>query len=114
MYGRHQIVFTSGETKNNCYFEQELHPDYKERQGDSTQVTAKIKKALDFMRNQHFEVPFISFYRKEYVHGLDINDLWKIYKFDAKVGNVLLVFISLHDERRLSKLFLCSVDLFQI
>jgi len=46
----------------------------------------KIKKALDFMRNQHFEVPFIAFYRKEYVlPELNVNDLWKVYKYDAKV-----------------------------
>jgi len=38
------------------------------------------------MRNQHFEVPFIAFYRKEYVQPeLNINDLWKVYKFDEKV-----------------------------
>ncbi|XP_058061525.1 transcription elongation factor SPT6 [Anopheles bellator] len=36
------------------------------------------------MRNQHLEVPFIAFYRKEYVQpDLNINDLWKIYKFDS-------------------------------
>lgn len=46
---------------------------------------AKIKKALDFIRNQHLEVPFIAFYRKEYVlPELKIKDLWKVYKFDAK------------------------------
>jgi transcription elongation factor SPT6 len=45
----------------------------------------KIKKALDFIRNQHLEVPFIAFYRKEYVlQELKIKDLWKVYKFDAK------------------------------
>lgn len=45
----------------------------------------RIKQALDFMRNQQLEVPFIAFYRKEYVQPeLDINDLWKVYKFDAK------------------------------
>ncbi|XP_058833149.1 transcription elongation factor SPT6 isoform X1 [Topomyia yanbarensis] len=45
----------------------------------------KIKQALDFMRNQHLEVPFIAFYRKEYVQpDLNINDLWKVYKYDAK------------------------------
>lgn len=38
------------------------------------------------MRNQQLEVPFIAFYRKEYVlQELNINDLWKVYKFDAKV-----------------------------
>lgn len=45
----------------------------------------KICKALDFMRNQHFEVPFIAFYRKEYVQpDLTVNDLWRVYKFDEK------------------------------
>ncbi|XP_058451716.1 transcription elongation factor SPT6 [Malaya genurostris] len=45
----------------------------------------KIKQALDFMRNQNLEVPFIAFYRKEYVQpDLNINDLWKVYKYDAK------------------------------
>lgn len=45
----------------------------------------KIKQALDFMRNQQLEVPFIAFYRKEYVQPeLNINDLWKVYQYDAK------------------------------
>jgi transcription elongation factor SPT6 len=45
----------------------------------------KIKQALDFIRNQQLEVPFISFYRKEYVEPeLTITDLWKVYRFDAK------------------------------
>lgn len=49
------------------------------------QTIGKIRKALDFMRNQQLEVPFIAFYRKEYVQPeLNINDLWKVYKFDAK------------------------------
>lgn len=57
--------------------------DWDDDKGPST--TGKIKKALGFMRNQVFEVPFISFYRKEYVlPELNINDLWKVYKFDAK------------------------------
>lgn len=54
-------------------------------------MIGKIKKALDFMRNQHFEVPFIAFYRKEYVQPeLTINDLWRVYKFDAKASVILL------------------------
>lgn len=54
------------------------------------QTIGKIKRALDFIRNQNFEVPFIAFYRKEYVlPELNINDLWKVYKFDEKVLNVL-------------------------
>ncbi|XP_076670314.1 transcription elongation factor SPT6 isoform X2 [Andrena cerasifolii] len=62
-----------------------LNEEAKERAKKGPQTVGKIKKALDFMRNQNFEVPFISFYRKEYVlPELNINDLWKIYKFDAK------------------------------
>ncbi|XP_014608543.1 PREDICTED: transcription elongation factor SPT6 isoform X1 [Polistes canadensis] len=62
-----------------------LNEEAKERAKKGVQTIGKIKKALDFMRNQHFEVPFISFYRKEYVlPELNINDLWKVYKFDAK------------------------------
>lgn len=49
------------------------------------ETTGKIKKALDFIRNQHLEVPFIAFYRKEYVlPDLKLKDLWKVYKYDAK------------------------------
>lgn len=39
------------------------------------------------MRNQNFEVPFLAYYRKEYVEPeLDINALWRVYHFDAKVS----------------------------
>jgi len=42
------------------------------------------------MRNQNFEVPFLAYYRKEYVEPeLDINALWRVYHFDAKVNKVL-------------------------
>ncbi|XP_068086670.1 transcription elongation factor SPT6 [Anabrus simplex] len=59
--------------------------DSRERSRKGPQTIGKIKKALDFMRNQHFEVPFIAFYRKEYVQPeLNINDLWKVYKYDEK------------------------------
>lgn len=53
------------------------------RKGPAT--IQKIKEALNFMRNQHFEVPFIAFYRKEYVDPeLNINDLWKLWQWDEK------------------------------
>ncbi|XP_029401986.1 transcription elongation factor SPT6 [Mus pahari] len=53
------------------------------RKGPST--VQKIKEALGFMRNQHFEVPFIAFYRKEYVEPeLHINDLWRVWQWDEK------------------------------
>merc|ERR1711872_871737 len=53
---------------------------------DRPSTTEKIKKALDFMRQQFLEVPFIAFYRKEYVHPEleDINALWRVYHMDEK------------------------------
>jgi transcription elongation factor SPT6 len=49
------------------------------------QTVKKIRKALELIRNQHFEVPFIAFYRKEYVlPELSVYDLWRVYKFDEK------------------------------
>ncbi|XP_017776397.1 PREDICTED: transcription elongation factor SPT6 isoform X2 [Nicrophorus vespilloides] len=65
--------------------ESHLTVEARERQKKGPQTVGKIRKALDFMRNQQLEVPFIAFYRKEYVQPeLTINDLWKVYKFDAK------------------------------
>uniref|UniRef100_A0A6B2EJU3 Transcription elongation factor SPT6 n=1 Tax=Phlebotomus kandelakii TaxID=1109342 RepID=A0A6B2EJU3_9DIPT len=59
--------------------------DGRDRARKPPSAIAKIKQALDFMRNQQLEVPFIAFYRKEYVKPeLNINDLWKVYKYDAK------------------------------
>lgn len=63
-----------------------LSMEARERQRKGPQTIGKIRKALDFMRNQQLEVPFIAFYRKEYVQPeLNINDLWKVYRYDAKV-----------------------------
>lgn len=57
----------------------------RDRTRKGPQTVGKIKRALDFIRNQNFEVPFIAFYRKEYVSPeLNINDLWKVYKYDEK------------------------------
>ncbi|XP_037868375.1 transcription elongation factor SPT6 [Bombyx mori] len=59
--------------------------DARERTRRGSSTITKIRQALDFMRNQTLEVPFIAFYRKEYVEPeLSINDLWKVYKYDAK------------------------------
>uniref|UniRef100_A0A914CC01 Suppressor of Ty 6 homolog n=1 Tax=Acrobeloides nanus TaxID=290746 RepID=A0A914CC01_9BILA len=45
----------------------------------------KIKEALVCIRKQIFEVPFIAFYRKEYVSPwLNVPDLWKVYEYDEK------------------------------
>lgn len=56
---------------------------YHQQKGAST--ISKIRDALNFMRNQLLEVPFIAFYRKEYVEPeLNINDLWRVWQFDEK------------------------------
>ncbi|KAL3856432.1 hypothetical protein ACJMK2_011193 [Sinanodonta woodiana] len=56
---------------------------YSYKRGPS--MVTKIKEAINFMRNKHLEVPFIAFYRKEYVEpDLNINDLWKIWHWDEK------------------------------
>ncbi|CAH1116319.1 unnamed protein product [Phaedon cochleariae] len=65
--------------------EAHLTAETRDKMKKGPQTIGKIRKALDFMRNQQLEVPFIAFYRKEYVQPeLNINDLWKVYKFDAK------------------------------
>lgn len=57
----------------------------RDRQRKPHSTINKIRQALDFMRNQQLEVPFIAFYRKEYVKPeLNISDLWRVYRFDAK------------------------------
>nr|XP_023025243.1 transcription elongation factor SPT6 isoform X1 [Leptinotarsa decemlineata]XP_023025244.1 transcription elongation factor SPT6 isoform X2 [Leptinotarsa decemlineata] len=62
-----------------------LSPEARDKMKKGPQTIVKIRKALDFIRNQQLEVPFIAFYRKEYVQPeLNINDLWKVYRFDAK------------------------------
>lgn len=58
------------------------------------------------MRNQQFEVPFIAFYRKEYVDPeLLITDLWTVYQWDEKVLQVLyqiriLIYLLFKGEQR--------------
>lgn len=48
-------------------------------------AVGKIKQTLEFIRNQQLEVPFIAFYRKEYVKPeLNCEDLWKIYYYDER------------------------------
>lgn len=48
-------------------------------------VIEKIRNALFNIRCEFFEVPFINFYRKEYVQPeLKINDLWRVYYLDEE------------------------------
>ena len=54
-----------------------------------------LKRALLHlcMAKKLLQVPFIAFYRKEYVEPeLNINDLWKVYQWDEKVGDLCFGF----------------------
>lgn len=49
----------------------------------------RIKEALNFIRNEFFEVPFIAAYRREHIFSKDdpftVDDLWTVYEMDEKV-----------------------------
>ncbi len=48
-------------------------------------VIPRMQNALEFMRNNHYEVPYISNKCKEYVEPeLKINHLHRVYKFDEE------------------------------
>ncbi|CAI5444808.1 unnamed protein product [Caenorhabditis angaria] len=51
------------------------------------EVVNSIREVLRFIRVKatSFEVPFIAFYRKEYIdQTLNLNNLWKVYEYDEK------------------------------
>uniref|UniRef100_UPI00358E2347 transcription elongation factor SPT6 isoform X2 n=1 Tax=Myxine glutinosa TaxID=7769 RepID=UPI00358E2347 len=53
------------------------------RKGPGT--VTRIREALNFMRNKQLEVPFIAFYRKEYVEPeLTLVDLWRVWQWEEK------------------------------
>ncbi|XP_030381643.1 transcription elongation factor SPT6 [Scaptodrosophila lebanonensis] len=59
--------------------------DNREKMRKPPSAVNKIKQTLEFIRNQQLEVPFIAFYRKEYVKPeLHIDDLWKVYYYDER------------------------------
>ncbi|XP_068145157.1 transcription elongation factor SPT6-like isoform X2 [Drosophila tropicalis] len=67
-----------------------------------------IKQALDFIRNQQLEVPFIAFYRKEYIKpDLSIDDLWKIYYHDE-------IWCLLYERKRKLKMLFEKMRQFQL
>ncbi|OWF42541.1 Transcription elongation factor SPT6 [Mizuhopecten yessoensis] len=75
-------AFTTPTMSQQNLLEQESHGNFGRR---PPSMVNKIREAINFMRDQHLEVPFIAFYRKEYVESdLNINDLWKIWQFDEK------------------------------
>lgn len=48
-------------------------------------IVAKIVYVLKFLKRDHFEVPFIYTYRKDYyLPDLKLSDLWEIYDWDEK------------------------------
>ena len=58
---------------------QTSRPDEKQQS-----TVEKIRKVLELIRD-HFEVPFIAYYRKRcFEPELVADDLWRIYQFDAK------------------------------
>ncbi|XP_071094189.1 transcription elongation factor SPT6-like [Haliotis cracherodii] len=78
-------AFTTRCTSTQPYLDQEQssHLGGTNRRGPN--MINKIRDAINFMRNQRLEVPFIAFYRKEYVEPeLNINDLWKVWHYDEK------------------------------
>ncbi|KAJ1367194.1 hypothetical protein KIN20_028058 [Parelaphostrongylus tenuis] len=77
----HTSVSTQKPTLLHCVSDFRGH----DRSQIEDEARETIKEALNFMRNQLFEVPFIAFYRKELVSSvLSINDLWKVYEWDEK------------------------------
>lgn len=83
----YKYAFNSPPVSLQTFLEQESghHGHYDRYYKKGPNMISKIRKAVDFMRNKHLEVPFIAFYRKEYVEPeLDINDLWKVWHFDEK------------------------------
>ena len=73
-----------------CLQSKDEEDEFRDKIRQSSSSVSKIKSALDFMRNKQLEVPFIASYKKEcIVPELTSNALWRIYKWDEKVGQAL-------------------------
>lgn len=81
-------------------------------------AVAKIKNALDFIRNQKLKVPFISLYRNEFVKPeLSTNDLWQVYEYDGKWSQLLArrqALLTIYEKVSNDRLEKSMEDLFQI
>ncbi|ESO05770.1 hypothetical protein HELRODRAFT_191379 [Helobdella robusta] len=76
-------AFNTPPLSKQDYYDVDVGYSGMHRKGPST--VNKIREALNLMRNQKFEVPFIAFYRKEYIDPeLNITDLWKVFHWDEK------------------------------
>ncbi|EDW52963.1 GM12474 [Drosophila sechellia] len=83
-------------------------PENREKMRKPPTTVNKIKQTLEFIRNQQLEVPFIAFYRKEYVKPeLNIDDLWKVYYFDG-------IWCQLNDRKRKLKVLFEKMRQFQL
>ncbi|EDX17242.1 GD16791 [Drosophila simulans] len=83
-------------------------PESREKMRKPPTTVNKIKQTLEFIRNQQLEVPFIAFYRKEYVKPeLNIDDLWKVYYFDG-------IWCQLNDRKRKLKVLFEKMRQFQL
>ncbi|EDV92238.1 GH24153 [Drosophila grimshawi] len=82
--------------------------DSREKMRKPPTAVNKIKQTLEFIRNQQLEVPFIAFYRKEYVKPeLNIDDLWKVYYYDER-------WCQLNERKRKLKLLFEKMRQFQL
>ncbi|KAH8387846.1 hypothetical protein KR093_009870 [Drosophila rubida] len=82
--------------------------DNREKMRKPPTAVNKIKQTLEFLRNQQLEVPFIAFYRKEYVKPeLNIDDLWKVYYYDER-------WCQLNERKRKLKLLFEKMRQFQL
>jgi transcription elongation factor SPT6 len=65
------------------------------RQGRNRKMDAKvadtIKQVLQYMRNEHLEVPFIAYYRQDYyMPDLKEEDLWVIWDWCVPSDAVMM------------------------
>ncbi|KAK6192106.1 hypothetical protein SNE40_003644 [Patella caerulea] len=78
-------AFCTKSVSTQTLLEQEQGNQFNFDRRKGPEMVNKIRKAIDFMRNQRLEVPFIAFYRKEYVEPeLNITDLWRVWNWDEK------------------------------
>eukprot|EP01088_Endostelium_zonatum_P009993 TRINITY_DN2331_c0_g3_i1.p1 TRINITY_DN2331_c0_g3~~TRINITY_DN2331_c0_g3_i1.p1 ORF type:complete len:1664 (-),score=495.17 TRINITY_DN2331_c0_g3_i1:82-5073(-) len=65
--------------------------DYRRREDYHTVVVTKIIAVLEFLRKDHFEVPYIARYKKDsYLPELSSEDLWQIHDMDWKYLFIVL------------------------
>jgi transcriptional accessory protein Tex/SPT6 len=62
-------------------------------------VKDSIKNVLLFMREQHYDVPFIARYRSyEYRRGLEEEDIWTIFQLEQEFGRYRAQYQQIHNQ----------------